>query len=157
MCWVGVVAQALGTGDGVDGVRDDSITPSAHLVSKRAEAGEPAATDRAFNDNASGGTVGVRDRPRVLDDETPFRHTHLECGVVEVEWPPPLEERLHGLVDASVQPNEPATCTERKPVQIDPGPRGARREERPGCPAPLRLSLYRHGPSALSRVGLCAR
>jgi hypothetical protein len=50
-------------------VRNHSVPPPANLVSERAEPGDPAATDWAFNDHAAGRALCIRDRPRLLDDE----------------------------------------------------------------------------------------
>src|SRR6266511_3921032 len=139
-----VVAQKLRTGDRLVGVGNDPVPPAAHLVAKHPEARHPAAEDWAFNGHAARRTVGIRDRPGVLDDKASLRHAHDERGVVEVQRPPPLQERVDGLVDAPVQPNQPATRTQRKPVQLDAGLGGRSREPGLGGTGRLRLRHTRH-------------
>ena len=116
-----VVAEVLRTGDRLVGVGNDPVSPAAHLVAKHTEARHPAAEDWAFNGHAARRAVGVRDRPGVLDDEASLRHAHYERGVVEAQRPPALQERVDGLVDAPVQPNQPAAGAEWEPVQLDAG------------------------------------
>ena len=116
-----VVGQPLRSAYCLVRVGDHPVPPPAHLVPKRAEAGHPAAPDRAFNDHAARRRMGIRDRPRVLDDEASLRHAHLERGVEEVERASPFAECLDGLVDSPVQANEPTPCSQGDPVQVDAG------------------------------------
>src|SRR4029450_3750027 len=64
-----VVAQGLGACDRLVGVGDDPVPPPAYLVAKYTEARHPAAGDGALDDHAARRTIGIRDRPAVLDDE----------------------------------------------------------------------------------------
>jgi hypothetical protein len=116
---ISIIRQSLRTFDCFVDVRDDSATPTAHLVAEDPEPSCPAASNRAFGNNATLLAVAVGDR-RLLDHEAALRHAHLECGVVEVARRPPLEPRCHRLEDAPVQPHRMPACAKREPVEVDP-------------------------------------
>src|SRR5215211_4754081 len=116
-----VVAQHLGAGDRLVGVGDDPVSPAAHLVAEHPPAGHAAAAHQAFDEHATRRAVGGRDGPAVLDHKAPLGHAHHQRGVVQVERPPVLQERVDGLPDAPVQADEPAAGPEWQPVQLDAG------------------------------------
>jgi hypothetical protein len=111
-CLLGVVAQASWTLDRLGDIRDDAIAPAAQLVAEVSEASRPAASDRAFGDDATLLAVAVGDW-RLLDHEAALRHAHLKRRVVKLARRLPLERRCHRLLDASVQPNGVAARAER--------------------------------------------
>src|SRR5919106_367227 len=85
-----MVAEALGACDCFGDVRDDSLAPAPDLIAEDAEAGKASTSDRTFDRDPPRRAIGVRDGPRVLDHEAPFRHPYLERCVVEVERSPAL-------------------------------------------------------------------
>jgi hypothetical protein len=116
-----IVAEALGACDCFGDVRDDSLAPAPDLIAEDAEAGKASTSDRTFDRDPPRRAIGVRDGPRVLDHEAPFRHPYLERCVVEVERSPALAACADSLVDVPVEANEVSTRAEREPVEIDTG------------------------------------
>ena len=123
----------LSTASAMSAMSRSNLRASVGPRREEREARQRSGADRAFADDAP--LLVLSPYRRLLDHEPRLGNVDLQCRVVEVAAPSPVEPCREPLEHASVPPNGVAAGAERQPVQVD-----AWAEEKPFGSA-IRLSV----------------
>jgi hypothetical protein len=99
-------------------VGHDPVTPPPHLIAEQAEAADHPGADGPLRHDPSSVAELIGDRCH-LHQVAACRKHDLEDGVVDVTARTAADGCVHGFVDDAVEVDEPITCAERDPVEVD--------------------------------------